>query len=281
MPNLRKLADYGFAGFCAVCTGGAGLLILAIAGTLLVKGLPAFSWGFLALNEDRGIGFHVVGTLILIVSALFVAAPLATGLGIVYALFSPNGRRRRWMRTSFFALNGIPSIIFGIFGFLFFVKFLGWDKSWLAGGIVLGFMILPSMALALVERIEVLAPKYIDAAMGLGMRRSQVIWFVVMRQSVSGLVTGSLLGMARAAGEVAPIMFTATVFSGATIPLGIKDEPVLALPYHIFSLAQDTFSDASKAQLWATAVVLLGLVAALLLLALPMRIRIHEEASHA
>jgi phosphate transport system permease protein len=100
----------------------------------------------------------------------------------------------------------------------------------------------------------------------------------VLPQSLGGLVTGLLLGLARAAGETAPIMFTATVFAGATWPAGIKDSPVLSLPYHIFILAQDSFDPAVSGKLWGTALVLLALVFGLSLLALPARLKVHEEA---
>ena len=141
-------------------------------------------------------------------------------------------------------------------------------------------MILPTVAVSLIERIEGLPRSYLEAAAGLGLRQSQIVWSVVLPQSLSGLVTGSLLGLARAAGETAPIMFTATIFAGATLPSGIRESPVLSLPYHIFVLAQDSFDPLVASKVWGAAVVLLGLVLCLSLLALPMRLRIHEEARH-
>lgn len=278
---MRKIVNIAFAGICALCTAAAGAIILGIVVALLWKGLPAMSWKFLTFDQDEGIGYHFLGTLILISTALLVAAPVATSFSLILAVFTPPGRLRRALSVALYSANGVPSILFGIFGFWFFVKFLGWDKSWLAGGIILGIMIVPGITLALVERIESIPDKYTLAARGLGLRQSQTIWSVILPQSASGLFTGSLLGLARAAGEVAPIMFTATIFQGATIPNGIRDSPVLSLPYHIFNLAQDTFDDDARAKLWATAVILLGIVAVLALVALPIRLRIHEEANHA
>jgi len=133
---------------------------------------------------------------------------------------------------------------------------------------------------ALIERIASLPARYIEAAAGLGLSQSQIIWSVILPQSFSGLVTGSLLGLARAAGETAPIMFTATIFAGATLPHGIRESPVLSLPYHIFILAQDSFDPSVGAKVWGSALVLLGLVSLLSLLALPLRLKIHEEAHH-
>lgn len=141
-------------------------------------------------------------------------------------------------------------------------------------------MILPTVTIALIERIESLPSKYLEAAAGLGLNTSQIIWSVIVPQSLNGLITGSLLGLARAAGETAPIMFTATIFAGATLPHGIKESPVLSLPYHIFILAQDSFDPSVGEKLWGTALVMVGMVVLLSLIALPMRLRIHEESHH-
>jgi phosphate transport system permease protein len=133
---------------------------------------------------------------------------------------------------------------------------------------------------ALVERIKVLPARYVEAAAGLGLTRSQVVRSVVLPQCAGGLLTGLLLGLARAAGETAPIMFTATIFAGATMPTGVRESPVLSLPYHIFILAQDSFDPGVGEKVWGTATVLLSLVFLLSLVALPVRLRVHEEARH-
>ena len=135
-------------------------------------------------------------------------------------------------------------------------------------------------AVAVVKRLEAIPDAYPRAARGLGLSRSQVVWSVYLPHSVGGLASGSFLGLARAAGETAPIMFVAAVFSGVRLPTGIRESPVLALPYHVFVLAQDTFSIEAQAELWAAAFVLVALVLTLSLAALPWRLRAHEEASH-
>lgn len=279
--NRRKLFDQSFRIACGLCLGLAAMVTLGLILTLLGKGLPAFSLKFLTFDPEHGIGYHCVGTLILIFTALVFAVPIATSLALLHGVYVPPGRMQQSMRIFLFTINGVPSILFGIFGYWLFVLEFGWGRSWLAGGIILGMMIIPSVALALSERIQCIPRSYIEAATSLGLRRSQVIWAVILPQSLSGLITGGLLGLVRAAGEVAPIMFTAVIASGATLPKGFRDSPVLALPYHIFNLAQDTFNDAARAELWAAAVILLGIVATLSLIALPARMHIHEEARHA
>ena len=271
-------------GVCALVSGAVLLLIVA---AVLFRGLPALSWHFLTeqirlVGAEGGIFFNLVGTLILIGTALAVAAPTALGLALTHSVYlTGSPRARRGLEMFLHVLNGVPSILFGLFGLIVFVGWLHLGKSWLVGGILLGVMILPTVTVALIERMEAVPRRYLEAAAGLGLTPTQIIRSVILPQSVGGLVTGSLLGLARAAGETAPIMFTATIFAGATVPHGVRESPVLSLPYHIIILAQDSFDPGVRSKIWATAIVLLGLVVGLSLVALPLRLRIHEEAHDA
>jgi len=214
------------------------------------------------------------------VTALTVSTLLSVALALTKTIYVGSPRLQRCIALGLYTINGLPSIVFGIVGMAFFMGVLGLGKSWLSGGILLGLMILPTMSVALIERIESLPRQYTEAAASLGLNRSQIVWSVVLPQSASGLLSGSLLGLARAAGETAPIMFTAAVFSGATLPQGIRESPVVALPYHIFVLAQDSFQPGAEARLWGATFVLLALVLILSLVALPVRLAVHEEAKH-
>jgi phosphate transport system permease protein len=272
-----------FTAFAALV--GCGVFI-AIFTVIFYRGLPAISFEFLTdqirvAGASGGIIYNLIGTLILLVSALLVSAPLAIGIALMQTVFLNNGALKKRLELLLYILNGVPSILFGIFGFIVFVKYLELGKSWLTGGFLLGMMILPTVTIALIERIRSIPKKYLEAATGLGLRKSQIIFSVILPQSMSGLTTGSLLGLARAAGETAPIMYTATIFAGATIPTGIKESPVLALPYHIFVLAQDAFAPAAIQNLWGAALVLILLVFMLSIFVLPLRLKIHEEAHHA
>ncbi|MEE9562289.1 MAG: ABC transporter permease subunit [Thermoanaerobaculia bacterium] len=279
---MRRLVDRLFRLATGLCALGALGLLTAIAFTLVARGLPALGRGSAGSTVGASLGlggvlYPFLGTLLLVMTALLVATPLATALALLESVYLRGGARRG-LRIWLYVANAVPSILFGIFGLLFFVMFLDWGKSWLAGGIVLGLMILPTITVSLAERIAALPTRYRRAAAGLGLTRSQIIWAVLLPQSWGGLVSGALLGLARAAGETAPIMFTAVVFAGATLPDGVRDSPVLALPYHIFVLAQDSFDPAAQTQLWAAASVLLALVFGLSLLTLPVRLRLSEEA---
>jgi phosphate transport system permease protein len=166
-----------------------------------------------------------------------------------------------------------------LIGFAFFFELLELEKSWLAGGMLLALMILPTLVVAFVEKLRAIPRDIIEAAFALGLRRGDVVRTVLLPQGASGLVTGTLLGVARAAGETAPIMFTAAIFAGATVPRAIADSPVLALPYHIFVLAQDSFDSNMRLAMWGTAAVLVLLVTCASALAIPLRLKIAEEAS--
>jgi phosphate transport system permease protein len=269
-----------------VTAAGAAVALTVIAtviGLVAFRGAPALSWQFFAeqvrsVGAEGGIFYQLAGTIILIVTATLIAVPIAAGFGLFQQLYLTSGRARRGLDAVLHALNGIPSIVFGLFGLALFVQMFGMKKSWLTGGILLGIMILPTVTVAFVEKLRAISSASVEAAFGLGLRRNQVAWSVLLPQGAAGLVTGTLLGLARAAGETAPIMFTAVIFAGATVPHGIVDSPVLALPYHIFILAQDSFDPAMTKNMWGSAIVLLLLVTALSLIALPLRLRIHEEA---
>lgn len=283
---MRRALDQVLTLTTFLCAAVAVGVIVLIVTAIAWRGASAISWKFFTeqmelVGAAGGIFYNIVGTCILLFTALLVSLPVATGVALVQSVYlrNPRARERLWLGLS--VLNGVPSILFGLFGLIVFVKFLGWGKSWLTGGVLLGIMMLPTVAVAIIERILAMPRKYVEAARGLGLRESQVVWSVILPQCSGGLVTGALLGLARAAGETAPIMFTATIFAGATLPRGVQDSPVLSLPYHIFVLAQDSFDPAAGAKVWGAALVLLGLVFSLSLAALPARLRMHEEARHA
>lgn len=265
-------------GLCAVVSVA---VLLTIVLAICMRGAPAVNWTFLTeqirlVGAEGGIFYNLVGTLVLILTALAFSAPLSVAIALLHGVYLKSARRS--LEMTLYVLNGVPSILFGILGFVVFVKYFEWGKSWLAGGILLGFMILPTLTISLAERIAALPRKYEQAARGLGLTQSQTIWSVTLPQSLGGLTTGALLGLARAAGETAPIMYTATVFAGASLPTGVRESPVLSLPYHIFVLAQDSFNPGVASKLWGSAFVLLVLVALFSAVALPMRLRAHEEA---
>ncbi|MEM7050297.1 MAG: ABC transporter permease subunit [Acidobacteriota bacterium] len=269
------------------CYAGASALLalglfVALLAVLLLRGGPVLSWELLSEASSRagaagGLRYQILGTGLLIATAAAFAVPLAVALGLLSTVYLKAASARR-LDLALYVANGIPSILFGLAGIAFFSRALDWGKSWLAGGIVLAMMILPTLTVAFAERVRAIPGRYLEAAYGLGLSRDRVVRAVILPQSFGGLVSGALLGLARAAGETAPILFTAAIFSGATVPDGIRDNPVLALPYHIFVLAQDSLDPGAGARLWGAALVLVLLVAGLASIALPARLRLREEA---
>ncbi len=263
------------------------ILIIAVGYLIISRGHHAISWEFITTASSEagaagGIRWQILGTLILILTSAIVAIPFATALALLHSFFlKPKGLTRRALGFTLQLFNAVPSIIFGILGLIIFTRLFDWGKSWLSGGILLGIMIIPTIAIMLAHRISALPREQIEAATGLGLRRGQIIRSIIMPQSAAALLSGTLLGLARAAGETAPILFVSAIFSGATMPTGIKDQPILALPYHIFVLAQDSFQESAHSNLWGSALILVAIVTLLGALAIPLRHKLHNAADHA
>jgi len=255
------------------------LLLVFILGTLLVKGLPAFHAGFL-FEESRdfglsgGIFYQAVGTLILMVTAVFWSLPVALG-SVLFQTEYLSGKFKTFLTQLTYILNATPTILFGLVGYLFFGVYLG--VSWVTGSLILAVMILPTLQVSIREAVEALPEKYREAGMALGLSRSSQIRRIILPQCFYGIVTGVLLGLARAAGETAAIMFTATTFSGIQLPQSFSD-PVPTLQTHILVLAQEAANPQSLAQAWGAGLVLLGLVLMLTLTAWVFRTRVVMES---
>jgi len=284
---MRQLKKYIIISLCFLSAALVILLSCAVAWEIIHHGYPALSWRFLSEETSQagasgGILWQIFGTLVLIATAACVAIPFASALALLHAFYLKKSNfPRRALGLFLQMLNTVPSIVFGLIGLLVFIHYLDWGKSWLAGGLILGVMITPTIAVMLSHRIESLPPEQIEAARGLGLNRGQIITSTVIPQSASSLLSGLLLGLARAAGETAPILFVATIFSGATFPSGVKDQPILSLSYHVFVLAQDSFNESARTNLWGSALVLIALVTFLSALSIPLRHKLHNAADHA
>ena len=257
------------------------LLLVFILGTLLVKGLPAFHAGFL-FEESRdfglsgGIFYQAVGTLILMVTAVFWSLPVALG-SVLFQTEYLSGKFKTFLTQLTYILNATPTILFGLVGYLFFGVYLENGVSWVTGSMILAVMILPTLQVSLREAVEALPEKYREAGMALGLSRPSQIRRIILPQCFYGMVTGVLLGLARVAGETAAIMFTATTFSGIQLPQSFSD-PVPTLQTHILILSQEAAHPEAMAQAWAAGLVLLGLVFLLTLMAWAFRNRMVLES---
>ena len=266
----RTARDRAATAARAACVALPLLLLAAIVGMLLTRGSAALDPAFWLTDavgaSGGGVRRQVLGTVLLVVAAGAVALPVGLGLGLVLGEYAST-RTVRALRTATLTLGGVPTILLGLAGFAVFSTALGWGKSWLAGALVLAVVAVPVVALTTASRLDQLAPERREAALALGLSRSQLVRSVLLPHARSAVLTGLLLGLARAAGETAPLLFTATVFAGAAaVPTGVVQQPVQALPTHVFALAQDAADPA--------ALVLVVLAGLLLLAAVPARRRL-------
>ncbi|MGH9190475.1 MAG: ABC transporter permease subunit [Acidimicrobiales bacterium] len=256
-------------------------LVVALLAAVVTRGSlalqPAFWAGASSGASGGGVRGQIAGTMLLVAAAGLMAAPVGLGLGLVVSEYA-RPAVARWLRSLTLTLGGVPSILLGLWGYWLFSTRLGWGKSWVAGSIVLAVVAVPPIVVAVAASVAALPAERREAALAMGLRRDQLVRSVVVPQAVPGLVTGTLLGLARAAGETAPLLFTATVFSGARLlPGGVRESPVVALPTHIFVLAQDAAEPLAVRTAWGAAVVLVAIAGLLVLAAAPARRRMEAK----
>lgn len=220
-----------------------------------------------------GIFPAIIGTLYLSIGAILFALPLGV-LGAIYLTeYAKVPRLIRIIRIGINNLAGTPSVVFGLFGLAIFVKLFGFGVSILAGALTLGMLILPVIIRAAEEAIIAVPQTFREASYALGATKWQTITRTVLPTAMPGILTGAILGVGRAAGETAPILFTAATFYTRLLPQSILDE-VMALPYHIYALmTEGTKPNLQVPIAYGTAVVLLVLVLGINLIAISIRIR--------
>ncbi len=249
---------------------------------IAVNGIGAISWAFLtemprASMTAGGILPCIVGTIYLSLGAILVAFPVGVGTAIYLNEYAKQGRWVRIIRLGIINLAGVPSVVYGLFGLAFFVIWLKMGVSILAGSLTLGAFILPLIIGSAEEALRAIPQTYREASLALGATKWQTIYKVVLPAALPSMLTGLILGMSRAAGETAPIMFTAAVFSTQKLPTSIFDE-VMAMPYHIYVLATaGTHIDQTRHLQYGTALVLMFLVLGLNLVAIIIRNRLQKK----
>jgi phosphate transport system permease protein len=223
-----------------------------------------------------GIYPAIVGTFYLTVGAMVVALPLGVAAAIYLSEYAKEGRLLTVIRLGIQNLAGVPSVVFGLFGLALFVVFFGFGTSIIAGSLTLGLLILPTVIGASEEALRQVPSTFREASLALGATRWQTIRKVVLPAALPGILTGSILGLGRAAGETAPIMFTAATFFARYLPESVMDE-VMALPYHIYVLATaGTHIEQTRPLQYGTVLVLISMVLGLSLLAILLRARMRR-----
>ena len=259
-----------------------GLVLLVVIGFLAAKGWRAINWTFLSeppmdSMTRGGILPCIVGTLCLSLGAMVFAFPIGVASAIYLQEYARPGRILRLIRLGINNLAGVPSVVFGLFGLAFFVVWLKFGVSLLAGALTLGAMSLPVIIGASEEALRAVPATYREASLALGATKWQTIYRVVLPAALPGILTGAILGVSRAAGETAPIMFTAAVFFTPHLPSSVFDA-IMALPYHIYVLATaGTEIERTRPLQYGTALVLMALVLGMNLVAIVMRYRIRRK----
>lgn len=218
MNNLRKrrITDAVLRGLIYLCAGLTVLLLVALIGYIFVRGLPHVTWQLLstapsALNDTIGILPNILNTLYIILFTLLIALPLGVGAAVYLTEYATNKKFIAVVEFTTETLAGIPSIIYGLVGMLFFAQMLGFKTSLLSGGCTLVIMILPTIIRTTQESLKTVPQSYREGALGLGATKWYMIRTIILPSSVDGIVTGCILSVGRIVGESAALLFTAGV----------------------------------------------------------------------
>jgi len=270
----RLLAQrMGFALLVAV-TLVVALPIVLVVGGILVQGAPAISVEFLtAMPSDGmragGIWPAIVGTVSLTLGTALFSVPLGVAIAVYLSEYARDNAFTRLVRLAIINLAGIPSVVYGLFGLGLFVLALNYGSSILAGSLTLSIMTLPVIISTSEEALHAVPQSFRTVSVSLGGTRWRTIQKVVLPQALPGILTGVILGLERAAGETAPILFTAAAFFLPQLPTSIFDK-TMALPYHLFVISTQVPGMPIQIQ-FGTALVLLVFVLTMNLIAATIR----------
>lgn len=258
------------------------LTLLGVCAFLAWHGLPAISWEFLTESPRKmmtagGIWPCIMGTALLSLGALAISFPLGVGSAVYLHEYAGRSPFARYIRLGVNNLAGVPSVVFGLFGLAFFVTFCGFGVSILSGILTLALLTLPMIIGTAEEALRTVPDTYREASLALGGTKWQTIARVVLPAALPGMLTGAILGLARAAGETAAIMFTAAVFYTPRTPDSLFSS-VMALPYHMYVLATaGTDIEKTRPLQYGTALVLIMLVLGMNLIAIILRDRLQRQ----
>lgn len=281
---MKRRSVIQFLGFMAlrVCL----YLVLAALMVFLYdigkKGGGAISWEFLSKMPRRGMtegGIFpaIYGTFLVTMVTALLAVPMGMFAAIYLNEYAKQTRITRLIRLSIRNLSGVPSIVYGLFGVILFVNIFKFGTSILSAGLTLGLMTLPWTITASEEALKTVPNSYREGALALGATKWQSIRTNVLPYALSGMLTGTVLGLARAAGETAPIMFTGAAFALPFLPKSLSDQ-FMALPYHLYIMATQ-HHDLAKARplAYGTALVLIVFVLGMNMTAVVLRWRLRRK----
>ena len=262
----------------------ANLLVIIPVGLIVViivkNGISAISWEFLTSMprmgmRQGGILPAIVGTLYLVLGTMIFALPVGVLSAIYLTEYAKDNRFSRLIKLAIINLAGVPSVVYGLFGLGLFVIFLKFGSSILAGSLTLAIMILPVIITASKEALDSVPHSFREVSLALGASRWQTIHHAVLPHALPGILTVTILGIGRAAGETAPILFTVAAFYLPRLPRSIFDQ-VMALPYHLYVISTQVPNIGLEIR-YGTALVLVALVLSMNLVAILIRSHIRSR----
>ena len=262
----------------------ATLLIVVPVGLIVViiiqKGLPAINWQFISDIPRQGMragGIFpaIVGTIYLVIGAIIFALPIGLLAAIYLSEYSKDNLLTRLIKLAIINLAGVPSVVYGLFGLALFVVFFKFGASILSGSLTLGIMILPVIITTSREALESVPQSFREVSLSLGASKWQTIRHIVLPNAIPGILTGTILGLGRAAGETAPILFTVAAFYLPRLPSSIFDQ-AMALPYHLYVISTQVPNVDEKIR-YGTAFVLLALVLIMNAVAIIIRYKFRKK----
>jgi phosphate transport system permease protein len=262
----------------------ATLLIVIPVGLIIVviiqKGLPAINWQFLSDIPRQGMragGIFpaIIGTIYLVTGAIIFALPIGLLAAIYLSEYSKDNLLTRLIKLAIVNLAGVPSVVYGLFGLALFVVFFKFGASIISGSLTLGIMILPVIITTSREALESVPYSFREVSLSLGASKWQTIRHIVLPNAIPGILTGTILGLGRAAGETAPILFTVAAFYLPRLPNSIFDQ-AMALPYHLYVISTQVPNVDEKIR-YGTAFVLLALVLFMNLVAIIIRYKLRKK----
>lgn len=271
-PRLAQKLAFGLLYACMITVALPVLLIVVL---MVIKGLAGLNLD-LFLRGSQALLPSIVGTVCLVALTGVICAPLGIAAAVYLSEYARKGPLVRLVRLSIVNLAGVPSVVYGLFGLALFVMLMKFGRSLVAGSATLALLVLPLVVSASEEALRQVPQRLRDASMGLGATKWQTVRRVVLPNALPGIITGIILAISRAAGETAPILFTAAFFSLTDPYPNSVFDPVLALPYQLFVMSTE-MPDVPIANKWATALVLVVVVLGLNLGAIIYRAQLRRR----